>query len=150
MLFFLRLRIKRKPLLLLPSHLTLNRSTIPRNCWRLSKYTNNSSGVLFSITLFFFKMGIRDLYGEALDAVCRVTEQKEGDVMHSNKECCVDARAILVNVLINKGLTEGEISSLTGLTQQCVNKLKNNFSVRKRKWSVTMNLQCVDNELTTS
>lgn len=95
-------------------------------------------------------MGIRDLYGEALDAVCRVTEQKEGDVMHSNKECCVDARAILVNVLINKGLTEGEISSLTGLTQQCINKLKNNFPIRKRKWSVTMNLQCVDNELTTS
>lgn len=95
-------------------------------------------------------MGIKDLYRKALDAVCRVTEIEEGDVMHSKKERCVDARAILVNVLINRGLTEGEISLLTGLTQQCVNKLKNNFSVRRRKWSVTANLQCVNNELTTS
>lgn len=97
----------------------------------------------------FFNMKIEDFYQNVVGIVCRVTGIDEYNMLHSKKEVCVDARSILINVLTEKGITEGEISYLTGLTQQCVNKLKNNFSMRTRKWSITTNLQSVYNELTT-
>ena len=90
-----------------------------------------------------------EMYNKVKDSVCRHTEVGEEDMLGSNREECVDARSILVNVLISKGITEREISALTGLTQQCVNKLKNGFTFRLRKWSVTTNLQSINNELTT-
>lgn len=97
----------------------------------------------------FFSMKIVDMYQKVVAVVCQTTGIDEYSMFHSNKEVCVNARSILVNVLTERGITEGEISYLTGLTQQCVNKLKNNFSIRTRKWSVTTNLQSVYNELTT-
>lgn len=90
-----------------------------------------------------------DMYNAVKESVCRNTEVNEADMLSSNREECVDARSILVDVLIRKGVTEKEVSSLTGLTRQCVNKLKNGFSHRLRKWSVSTNLQSIDNELAT-
>lgn len=81
----------------------------------------------------FFSMKIVDMYQKVVAVVCQTTGIDEYSMFHSNKEVCVDARSILVNVLTERGITEGEISYLTGLTQQCVNKLKNNFSIRTRK-----------------
>ena len=72
-------------------------------------------------------MKIVDMYQKVVAVVCQTTGIDEYSMFHSNKEVCVDARSILVNVLTERGITEGEISYLTGLTQQCVNKLKNNF-----------------------
>lgn len=97
----------------------------------------------------FLNMKIKDMYQEVVGVVSRQTGVDEYDMLHSNKEECVDARSILVNVLISKGVTENEIVSLTRLTQQCVNKLKNNFPNRLHKWSITTNLQAVNSELTT-
>lgn len=97
----------------------------------------------------FFNMKIVDMYQKVVAIVCQTTGIDEYSMLHSNREVCVDARSILVNVLTEKGVTEGEISYLTGLTQQCINKLKNSFSSRLRKWSVTTNLQSINNELTT-
>ena len=94
-------------------------------------------------------MEIRELYQAIVISVCRHTGVELDILFASNREECVDARAILVNVLLGKGITEREVVRLTGLTQQCVNKLKNNFSGRLRKWSVTTNLQAINNELTT-
>lgn len=92
---------------------------------------------------------MKDLYQSIVASVCKHTGV-DGDILFkSNREECVDARAILINILAHKGITEHEIAGLTGLTQQCVNKLKNNFSFRLRKWSVTTNLQSINNELTT-
>lgn len=92
---------------------------------------------------------MKDLYQSVVASVCKHTGV-EGDMLFkSNREECVDARAILINILTYKGITEREIAALTGLAQQCVNKLKNNFSFRLRKWSVTTNLQSINNELTT-
>lgn len=94
-------------------------------------------------------MEMRELYQTVVVSVCRHTGIDKELLFKSNREECVDARAILVNVLACKGVTEREIVNLTGLTQQCVNKLKNNFSLRLHKWSVTTNLQSINNELTT-
>lgn len=92
---------------------------------------------------------MKDLYQSVVASVCKHTGVDVNMLFKSNREECVDVRAILINILTYKGITEREIAALTGLTQQCVNKLKNNFSFRLRKWSVTTNLQSINNELTT-
>ena len=72
------------------------------------------------------------------------------DMFASNKEESVDARTILVCILSSKGISDHEIAQLTGLTRQCVNKLKNNCKYRKSKWSFSSNLQQISNALATN
>jgi len=86
-------------------------------------------------------------YHRVLKIVCQVTGQEE--IIHSNKEEAVDARTILIYILSGKGITDMEIARLTSLTRQGVNKLKNGFKYRKRKWSLSSNLQQISNELAT-
>ena len=71
------------------------------------------------------------------------------DVFGTNKEESVDARAILIYALSSKGVSDQEIASLTGLTRQCVNKLKNSHKYRKTKWSYISSLQQISNALAT-
>lgn len=80
-------------------------------------------------------------------AVCRHYGVDEGGMLHSNKEFCVDARATLVAILIDKGLTEAELVELTGLTQQCINKLKNSVRFREKGWSFRETMRSVRKEL---
>lgn len=77
-------------------------------------------------------MRIKDLYCTVLSIVCRVTDLEENEIFCSNKEECVDVRSLLIKTLIDNGITEKEIVRLTGLSQQRVNSLKNNFKYRKR------------------
>lgn len=91
---------------------------------------------------------IKKFYARAYSAVQRVTAAS--DILHSNKEESVDARSILVQILSSRNLSDIEISVLTGLTRQCVNKLKNGFKYRKGKWSYSSNLQQISNELATN
>ena len=72
------------------------------------------------------------------------------DVFGSNKEESVDARAVLIYALSSKGVSDQEIASLTGLTRQCVNKLKNSHKYRKTKWSYVSSLQQISNALATN
>lgn len=96
-------------------------------------------------------MGVveNNIYKTVLNIVCRVTGIDEHKLFKSNKEECVDARCILVNKLSLIGFTESKIVYFTGLTQQCINKLKNSFSERRNRFSITINSQQIDNELTT-
>lgn len=89
-------------------------------------------------------MRIKDLYCTVLSIVCRVTDLEENEIFCSNKEECVDARSLL----IDNGITEKEIVRLTGLSQQRVNSLKNNFKYRIGKWSITNDLQRINKYLT--
>lgn len=86
-------------------------------------------------------------YNRAMETVQRITGQE--DILHTNREESVDARSILIYILSSKGLSDMEISKLTGLTRQGVNKLKNNFKYRKHKWSFVSDLQHISNELAT-
>lgn len=85
-------------------------------------------------------------YQHVMDTVLRHYGMDEQPMLHSNKAECVDARATLVAVLIQKGLTESEMVQLTGLTQQCINKLKNSVRQREKGWSFreTMKAVCAD------
>lgn len=91
---------------------------------------------------------IKSFYVKALDVVQNVVEIP--DIFGSNKEEFVDARSILIYILSSKGISDMEISILTGLTRQCVNKLKNSYKYRKSKWSYISNLQQISNELATN
>ena len=62
-------------------------------------------------------------YRKVTGTVCRHYGMDEEHLIRSNKEECVDARASLVHACIEKGMTEADLVQLTGLTQQCINKL---------------------------
>ena len=89
-----------------------------------------------------------DLYKEVVDAVKNETGVAEYEMLHSNSEEAVDARYILIHLLSQK-LTDTQISSLTRLTRQSVNKIRNNFQYKIKKWSVATNLQHISNEVAT-
>lgn len=89
-----------------------------------------------------------DLYKELVVAVSKETGVEEIDMIHSNSEEAVDARYILIHLLAQK-LTDTQISSVTKLTRQSVNKIRNNFQYKIKKWSVATNLQHISNEVAT-
>lgn len=86
-------------------------------------------------------MRIKDLYCTVLSIVCRVTDLEENEIFCSNKEECVDARSLLIKTLIDNGITEKEIVRLTGLSQQRVDSLKNNFKYRIGKYHYNPNIE---------
>lgn len=61
-------------------------------------------------------------------------ELDELSVLQSRKEECVDARYVLIKILSER-LTDEQISSLSGLTRQAINKIRNNWDSRCR-WFV--------------
>ena len=87
-------------------------------------------------------------YKRAMETIQRITGQE--DILHTNREESVDARSILIYILSSKGLSDMEISNLTGLTRQGVNKLKNGCKYRRKKWSFVSDLQQISNELATN
>ena len=96
----------------------------------------------------FYGMKNIDLYKELVIAVADETGIGESEMLHSNLEEAVDARYILIYLLSLK-LTDSQISALTNLTRQSVNKIRNNFRYKERKWSVAMNLQRINNRIAT-
>ena len=90
---------------------------------------------------------IKSFYDKAYHTVSSVVGVP--DMFSSNCEESVDARSILVHILSGRGLTDSQISSFTGLTRQCVNKLKNSVRHRSGKWSYRSFMQQISNELAT-
>lgn len=88
-----------------------------------------------------------DEYRKVMEAVSRHYDLDEAVLLHSNKEECVDARATLVGILIERKLTESDLAQLTGLTQQCINKLKNSVRFRETGWAFRETLKVVRREL---
>lgn len=81
-------------------------------------------------------------------AVKNETGVEEYEMLHSNSEEAVDARYILIHLLSQK-LTDSQISSVAKLTRQSVNKIRNNFQYKIKKWSVATNLQHISNDVAT-
>ncbi len=90
---------------------------------------------------------ILDEYRKVMAGVCRHYGLDEARMLRSNKEECVDARATLVGILIEHDLTEAELVQLTGLTQQCINKLKNSVRFREKGWTFRETMKAVRREL---
>lgn len=89
-----------------------------------------------------------ELYKEMVVAVKNETGVEEYEMLHSNSEEAVDARYILIHLLSQK-LTDSQISSVTKLTRQSVNKIRNNFQYKIKNWSVATNLQHISNDVAT-
>jgi hypothetical protein len=88
-----------------------------------------------------------DHYTHVLHRVATVTGIPVRPMLYCNRTECVDARALLVNLLLRDNLTESEISALTTLSTQCVNKLKNTFRYRLSRWSVRHHWQALTSEV---
>ena len=86
-------------------------------------------------------------YQRTMCTVCRHYGVDEVQMLHSKKEFCVDARATLIGILIEKGLTEADLVELTRLTQQCINKLKNSVRFREKGWSFREIMKGIKKEL---
>ena len=90
---------------------------------------------------------ILDEYLKVMETVCRHYGLDEVQMLHSNRRECVDARATLTAILIEQNLTEDELVQLTGLTQQCINKLKNSVRFREKGWTFRETMKMVKREL---
>lgn len=84
------------------------------------------------------------MYLNIAGIVCRETGVDEQDMLHGNKEECVDARFLLVKALALQ-LTDREVAELIGRTRQCVNAIRN--SRKPMKWSVRMNWEAVRKQI---
>lgn len=67
--------------------------------------------------------------------VSNVMEVDTESLLKSRTMECVDARALLIHCLAEKGFSDNEISRYIGVTRQGVNKLKNSFDIRLRNFS---------------
>lgn len=78
----------------------------------------------------------KELFSEILDKVCSSMELTSNDVLHSNKEECVDARYVVIAVLSER-MSDRQIAEVSGWSVQLVNKAKNAFSNRcKYRWGL--------------
>jgi hypothetical protein len=77
-------------------------------------------------------MNHNDFFLSVLTRVCEETDTHPEEIFTSNRECHVEARCLLVSILSRHGYTDTCLSSLTGLTRQGVNKLRNSLEARLR------------------
>lgn len=83
-----------------------------------------------------FYMAKRDFFITVLNRVCESMELTCDDVLHSNKDECVDARYLVVS-LLSERLSDRQISDVSGWSYQLVNKARNSFSERcKYRWGL--------------
>lgn len=77
-----------------------------------------------------------DFFNGVIDKVCVSMDVEREDVLHSNKEECVDARYLVIAVLSER-LSDRQIAEVSGWSVQLVNKAKNAFSDRcKYRWGL--------------
>lgn len=91
-------------------------------------------------------MDTKEFYNEALELVKRITKIKEQEMFSSNKECCVDARYILVGNLSGY-YTDTEISELTGIGKTTANKIRNGYRPKLRKFTFRIRYMEVEQAL---
>ena len=97
----------------------------------------------------FYSMiiAIREFSQTVIGCVFRYTGFSESEVLVSNKEECVDARYIFIHIL-SQWLTDSQISSATGLSRTCANKIRNGFDCKyKLKFSIRLALQDIMSDL---
>ena len=81
-------------------------------------------------------MAKRDYFESVLNRVCESMELTCDDVLHSNKDECVDARYLVVS-LLSERLSDRQIADVSGWSYQLVNKARNSFSYRcKYRWGL--------------
>lgn len=90
-----------------------------------------------------------EVFNIAKNKVCELTGLDIEDIIKSNKECCVNARYALIGATCNL-YTDYELSQLSSLSRQGINKIRNNVNLKK-KYSYSFKLlfedisQCIEN-----
>lgn len=87
-----------------------------------------------------------DYFQNIVSIVCRHSGIDETRIYNSNKEACVDARYVLVHLLSQK-FTDEEISTFTGLSRTCANKIRNSFRYKLKKFSVKCMMEDICKEV---
>lgn len=78
----------------------------------------------------------KELFNAVLNKVCDEMEVSREDVMHSNKEECVDARHLVIAVMSER-FSDRQIAEVSGWSYNLVNKARNNFHERcKFRWGL--------------
>lgn len=66
-----------------------------------------------------------NIYSAVVEAVMQESGLEFDRLAHGRDERSVNARVVLVDVLMSVGLTEGDVVRMSGMSQQRVNGLKN-------------------------
>lgn len=75
---------------------------------------------------------MEEIYKDVAEIVMERMEVNYYDMLTSNEQRFVDARAMLAMALAGRGMNQKVIASMMGLTRQGVNKLINGFDDRLR------------------
>jgi hypothetical protein len=73
---------------------------------------------------------LQQIFDSAVEAVMQASGLDFDALANCRSERCVVARVVLVDVLIELGMSEGDIAFLSGMSQQRVNSLKNSARYR--------------------
>lgn len=73
---------------------------------------------------------LQQIFDSEVEAVMQASGLEFDALANCRSERCVVARVVLVDVLIELGMSEGDIALLSGMSQQRVNSLKNSARYR--------------------
>lgn len=73
---------------------------------------------------------LQQIFDNAVEAVMQASGLDFDALANCRSERCVVARVVLVDVLMELGMSEGDIAFLSGMSQQRVNSLKNSARYR--------------------
>ena len=73
---------------------------------------------------------LQQIFDSTVEAVMQASGLEFDALANCRSERCVVARVVLVDVLIELGMSEGDIALLSGMSQQRVNSLKNSARYR--------------------
>lgn len=73
---------------------------------------------------------LQQIFDSAVEAVMQASGLDFDMLANCRSERCVVARVVLVDVLMELGMSEGDIAFLSGMSQQRVNSLKNSARYR--------------------
>ena len=73
---------------------------------------------------------LQQIFDFAVEAVMQASGLDFDALANCRSERCVVARVVLVDVLMELGMSEGDIAFLSGMSQQRVNSLKNSARYR--------------------
>lgn len=77
-----------------------------------------------------------DIIDKVIAMACSLMGTNEQQLFSTNMEEYVDTRALIFTTLFSLGMTDKEMAHRCNVSRQCVNKLRNGFRERMRKWSV--------------
>lgn len=91
---------------------------------------------------------LKNLFDKAVSATMEVSGLTFEELTTSRSERSVNARVVFVDYLIEKGMSEGTIAELSGMSQQRVNALKNSRIYRMKTLMCRMLKESVNKILT--